>query len=394
MNMQCAAEPFRRAGGTTLVIALVLACMAAPEVRAGEETSAALNAKAWPMKYERGVTAYTSKPSRVIEQGKKLQVTVSEETISCADNKGVALEIPVPGVLAVTYDNTSHNRGWRWLKQVSPHAAGGGGMGGAAVGLAVLAVGGALAPFNTKKHFVTVLWKDGRMTNSVVFKVGKGEYRDFLETLQEATGRAWQDFPQVRKKLQADLKREKRHAVEIWLDRYAWVSGTVLGPGRYRIVALEEEANGATLYFFRGRRVNTQKIDGLLPVEIIHETSDIDEPMVILVEGGRHNRIRTIHLPDRTFRSVLYEEKPSPHQLRGDDTGGHHAHRKNLELSRALGSADGLWLGRGHGHVREIRSPGVPPALLCRWRLEHLRGSPSSTRQLSLPGCCTRRCGL
>jgi ankyrin repeat protein len=276
-----------------------------------QRVTQAEEAKQWAMKYEKGVIAYTSKPSRVMEQGSKLQLTVSEEAIICADTKGVTLEIPVPGVLAITYDNTSQNRGWRWLRQMSPHATTGGGMGGAAVGLAVLAVGGVLAPFNTRKHFVTVVWKDGRMTNKIVFKVGKGEYLGFLADLEQATGRPWENFPKQRKQVRKELRRAKemKAHISLRLDRPAWVRFTRLRAGLYQLVLVEGGGNRADLYFFAGKKVDTNKVTTMTSVEIILQANQVSAPEAIYEGEYESSYISAIRLPDRTLHIPPPPEK-------------------------------------------------------------------------------------
>ncbi|MFQ5695576.1 MAG: hypothetical protein ACE5HB_06275 [Terriglobia bacterium] len=72
----------------------------------------------------------------------------------------------------------------------------------AAVGLPVAAV---LAPFKTTKHFVLIVWDENGERRRVAFKVGKGEYKAFLQALNAVApaepvvpGTPWQ--PQLKRR--------------------------------------------------------------------------------------------------------------------------------------------------------------------------------------------------
>jgi TonB family protein len=79
-------------------------------------------------------------------------------------------------------------------------------------GVGALMTAGALAPFKTTRHFVSIHWQEGREEKGVVFKVGKGEYVSFLAELERVTGRPWlnlaKELESVRQELKAELEAE------------------------------------------------------------------------------------------------------------------------------------------------------------------------------------------
>lgn len=85
-------------------------------------------------------------------------------------------------------------------------------------GVGALMTAGALAPFKTTRHFVSIHWQEGREEKGAVFKVGKGEYASFLAELERVTGRPWlnlaKELESVRQELKAELEGESERATE------------------------------------------------------------------------------------------------------------------------------------------------------------------------------------
>ena len=139
-----------------------------------------------PMKYEGG--------SLPLSQHDKLNTFVSKDEVVLVQGKK-RFVIPVKDITEVSYGNDVHRRV------------------GAAVGVAVLTLGVGLMLLlvKTKKHYVGIVWTDkpisteaakvavvattakGATTDTakkggIVFKVGKGEYRGFMASIEGVAG--------------------------------------------------------------------------------------------------------------------------------------------------------------------------------------------------------------
>lgn len=211
-----------------LVIAVVCSCCVA-----GTE-------KQWPVKYIAG-----SKTSKV---GAKLQLTITNDSLSFKKGKDLVMEISVHSITQVGYDTSSHNRGWAWLKTGTAAASQGicSGAGSEYCGAAdavlfapVLVGAAVLSPFTSTQHFIRLLWDNNGVPSQALFEVSKDDYSSLLTELQRTTGKPWQDLPQTRKKLAGEIEQAKSQSQAFQLDRDVVVNETEIKAGRYQIVLLQ-----------------------------------------------------------------------------------------------------------------------------------------------------------
>jgi len=120
------------------------------------------------MKYEGG--------SLNLDQG-RLTVTLTKTQILLTQGKEIH-SVPVKTITEISYGNDVHRR-----------------VGAAvALGFFTLGVGALLALAKSKKHYVGMTWADKENPSPTsakggfVFKVGKGDYRGFITTLEGMTG--------------------------------------------------------------------------------------------------------------------------------------------------------------------------------------------------------------
>ena len=124
-----------------------------------------------PMKYEGG--------SLALNQHDSLETFVSKDGVVLVQGKQ-RFTIPVKSITEVSYGNDVHRRV------------------GAAFGVAVftLGIGALMLLIKTKKHYVGIVWNDANnlagsetpQKGGVIFKVGKGDYRGFMASIEGVAG--------------------------------------------------------------------------------------------------------------------------------------------------------------------------------------------------------------
>lgn len=245
----------------------------------------------WPVRYMAG--------SKKSAPGAKLELTVSNQVITGRKGKNIVLEIPAADVTQVGYDDSSHNRGWAWLKA----AGAGGGAGGSGYGGFVFApvlVGAAvMAPFKSKQHFVRLLWVDSGVPSEALFEVGKGDYGAVLLALQNLTGKPWQNLPEARKKLLGEIENAKGRSVPVQLDRTVVLNEAEMKAGSYQLVVLERPENRGEAYFFAGPDVKPEHVTAQAVVEIESSKAEAASSEVAYAHEMGAETIAMVQLPDR-----------------------------------------------------------------------------------------------
>jgi hypothetical protein len=118
------------------------------------------------MKYEGGSLPLDPHDDLKVSPGTNIIITQGKKSFT----------IPASAVTEVSYGNDVHRRV------------------GTAIGVGVLTlgIGAMLLLVKTKKHYVGMTWADAPgefPKGGAVFKVGKGEYRGFLASLEGVTGK-------------------------------------------------------------------------------------------------------------------------------------------------------------------------------------------------------------
>ena len=242
--------------------------------------------KIFPMKYETG--------TEVIAPDTKMKVTVGPEFIVCESKDGEVFTIPVAGVREVAYDIVAGRRSenmlpWGGLAEVAP------------ILLLVLIAAPVAAAFKTKQHFVHVVWQEDGDEKEVWFKVGKGEYSDFLLALEQASGLRWRNRAQEREGLEADL-REKTEKFSLRLDRKVWMNGMELKPGSYQAGLIDYGNGQGELYLYRGARLEAKNLKGAALVAVVSESNQVVAPKATYRDLGRIFALSEVLLPTKTLR--------------------------------------------------------------------------------------------
>ena len=243
--------------------------------------------KIFPMKYEMG--------TEVIAPDTKMKLTVGPEFIVCQSKDGEVFTIPVAEVREVAYDIVAGRRSEDalWL----------GALGGVHP---ILFLPGLIAapfahPFKTKQHFVHVVWQEDGDEKEVWFKVGKGEYSDFLLALEQATGLRWRNLAQEREGLVADL-REKTEKFSLRLDRKVWMNGMELKPGSYQAGLIDYGNGQGELYLYQGARLEAKNLKGAALVAVVSESNQVVAPKATYRDLGGIFALSEVLLPTKTLR--------------------------------------------------------------------------------------------
>ena len=273
-------------------VAIVAVCLLQPSICGADRQD-----NRWPARYVAG-----SKKSNV---GAKLELIISSQGITGKKGKKPVLEIPAGSITEVGYDNSSHNKGWTWLKTGSEVVPQGKCSGGSACGVwpltlvPVLVGAAALAPYKSTQHFVRILWQDSGVPSEALFEVGKDDYSAVLTALQNLTGKPWQDLPEARKKLLGEIDAAKDRSVPLRLDRAVVLNEAEMKPGNYRLIVLERPENRAEAYFFAGPEVKPEHVTAQAVGRIEASQAETASSAVAYVQQMGAETIATIQLPDR-----------------------------------------------------------------------------------------------
>ena len=258
----------------------------------------------WSARYVSG-----SKKSQV---GTAVDLLVSKDLVSCKKGKSIILQIPSASIAEVGYDNSSHNRGWTWLKASSDIAPKGKCSGDDAVCgagtmliLTPIVVGAAvLAPFKSTQHFVRLFWDENGESNEALFEVGKDDYLAVLTALQDATGKPWRDLPAARKKLIDEIGAARDRRVAIQLDRNVVLNESEMKAGAYQLVVLERPDNTAEAYFFSGTEVTPDHVTAQGLARVGSSAPPAVNPSVTYADQMGAETIATVQVQDRKLEFV------------------------------------------------------------------------------------------
>jgi len=259
------------------------------------------SSKPWDVKYEAGNAAAG------IKRGASMKVSIEPAKIVLEGKNAPSILIPVTELADVTYDITAQSRIRQARNAADTVFTGpcgdlslGGCMALDLIGLGVTAA--VLAPFKSRKHYVNVIWSDGKEMREVIVELKKNKYQPFLEEIHRVTGKMSRDLPAAAEKIRKELDLAKDQKIGIRIDRKAWVGNTILDPRSYQIVVLGREENQGEIYFFAGDSVNTKKIAAATMIEIV-ATQGVQTPDITYSEiDGLKTTISEIRVSSQTLK--------------------------------------------------------------------------------------------
>jgi hypothetical protein len=237
--------------------------------------------------------------SKKSQAGAKLDLAILNQEVTGKKGKNIVLRIPAASITEVGYDTSSHNRGWAWL-EASSVADQGTRSQGAGLVLAPILVGAAvMAPLKSTQHFVRILWQEDGVPAEALFEVGKDDYDAVLKALQNLTGKPWQNLPEARKNLLAEIESAKNRSVPLQLDHTVVLNEAEMKSGRYQLILLERPDNRGEAYFFAGQDVNPKHVTAQAVVMIEPAKSQAGSLDLAYAEQLGIETIATIQLPDK-----------------------------------------------------------------------------------------------
>lgn len=250
----------------------------------------------WPVRYVAG--------SKKSQAGAKLNLGILNQNVTAKKGKDVVLRIPAASITEVGYDTSSHNRGWTWLNAgANVPDLGKGDFGGSGKGdlgdlvVVPFVVGAAVtAPFKSTQHFVRILWQEDGAPSEVLFEVGKDDYGTVLRALKDLTGKPWQDLPEARKNLVAEIENAKKQSVPLQLDHPVVLNEADMKSGAYQLILLARPGNRGEAYFFAGQTVNPEHVTAQAVVTIEPSASQGGSLNVAYAEHMGVETIATIEL--------------------------------------------------------------------------------------------------
>lgn len=269
----------------------------------------------WPVRYVAG--------SKKSQAGAKLNLGILNQDVTARKGKDVVLRIPVASITEVGYDTSSRSRGWAWLNagadvpNLGKGDLGGSGKGadlGDLVAVPLLVGAAVTAPFKSAQHFVRILWQEDGVPSEALFEVGKEDYGAVLKALKDLTGKPWQDLPEARKNLVAEIENAKKQSVPLQLDHPVVLNEAEMKSGAYQLVLLERPRNRGEAYFFAGQNVNPEHVTAQAVVKIELSASPGGSLTVEYSEHMGVETIATIELPDK---KLVFDSGGLPARIAG-----------------------------------------------------------------------------
>ncbi len=236
---------------------ILIAMFLAASIATAQHPPGQVNGNATPVPKEWAIVYMWG--TKDIEQSWKLKMAVGKDAIVCRNPAGKAFTIPVADVFEISYDTYAHSHEEGIARAGLGVVANSGG-GVILTFPAVLVVTGLATQVKTNRHFVEILWQENGTTNEAFFELGRSDYLGVLEELTRATGKAWRNLPEERRKIKEELKQAKDSATALVIDRNVFLDSFPLKPGLYQLVLLERNENQGELYLFAGKKINPSKI--------------------------------------------------------------------------------------------------------------------------------------
>lgn len=120
--------------------------------------------------------------------GSPVKLTLLPAGIHCEFEKGHDFDIPFSSVGEIAHDVTKRNRGGIILQYFLEHMDAYTCSHDCTVAIMLVPV---FAPFTRQKHYVALGWNEDSKMKRAVFRLGKHDYRAFLDGVSAASGQPW-----------------------------------------------------------------------------------------------------------------------------------------------------------------------------------------------------------
>lgn len=195
----------------------------------------------------------------------------------------VGYQILAANITQVLYDQQARSKGAVLADNLAPIL-----WTGYPIGAALI-----MAPFKTRRHYITLNWNEGSEPRELTFRAEKGHYKAILQELARVTGKPWRD-------LAAELKQERREAKPLVTDRTVEVGGVRLKAGTYRVAVRERLSDLADAVFYAKGRDPV----ALVEVKLVRKQSPVKSPQPVYggANGAGIETLIEIVMPDQTLQ--------------------------------------------------------------------------------------------
>jgi hypothetical protein len=200
-----------------------------------------------------------------LESGKKVNLTVGQNTIFARDGDDILFSAPVDDLLQFSYSSNLHDRSVSWFQaweKASNTLFGnlgvgddpGGIMGAMIVGGSWLAVeygvGSMLKRSTTTDHFVILHWREPAGVTTATFQGSKQDVREICEELQKLSKLSAVDVDAATNKTRSDIEqRLNSTSYYVETEQKVFLDHVILLPAKYRVVFLQRENSLGEVFF-------------------------------------------------------------------------------------------------------------------------------------------------
>jgi hypothetical protein len=201
-----------------------------------------------------------------IDEGIKAGLRIDATALLCEAKKAQLCAIPVSAITGLSHDHRFRNRAAEYSDSMpygNPLTCHGYSCG------ADLVIMGGLAPFSVHWEYVTIHWRDNGTPRITVLRFGKTDFPSFQRELSSRTGLVFEDTGALRDATIKQIELRKGEALPLRFDRAIFIRNEVIPRGLYQILVVEREPAAGDLYFFRGKKVVSNRPELIVPVSIL-----------------------------------------------------------------------------------------------------------------------------
>jgi hypothetical protein len=232
-----------------------------------------------------------------VDEGTKAKLRIDANTLLCEAKKAPLCGIPLSAITGLSHDHLWRNRAAEYGDRTGTTSA----CYGYSCG-ADLVMMGALAPFRIHWEYATIYWHSDGTPRITVLRFRKSDFPSFERQLSTRTGLKFEDAAAQRAAALREIERRNRDALPLRFDQAVFIRNELMPRGLYQILVVEREPAAGQLYFFRGKKVVSNRPALVVPVSILVDTSNALSAEPEYSARGRWNALHGIRLPGRTVR--------------------------------------------------------------------------------------------
>ncbi len=162
----------------------------------------------------------------------------------------------------------------------------------------------ALTQRNNSQHYVGIVWREKGREKTIVFRTDESTRTAIRRQLQLVTGKPWQDFPELRRRLIEQIERDTSLEKPILLERAMNLAGKRLPAARYDLHLIEGNDGRGEIFLLTRGQSQRRTIAAQAAVEIEKAATPQPSPAVRSVTTAHVETITEILLPEKILRVI------------------------------------------------------------------------------------------